>query len=320
MKQLAHFDLKNEKAYLDWREKKLSYYHSESSPIVKPVEISDYRKLSNAERCKIKQQISGRNFSLYRVRNYADDQSDIPVSMAKQLGLLKSDKHLCGDEIGLSQIKVTKKKGVGEYIPYTNNAINWHTDGYYNDADKKIHSMILHCESDALEGGDNAFIDHEIVYILLRDENPDYITALSDENVLIIPENRQEDVLIRAEQSGPVFSVCPWGLHMRYTARTKSIIWRDDALTERAVARIREIYNDDSIYKTEYRLHPGEGVLSNNILHMRTKFLDDHSAELETKASADARIKKPEKLAKIENTKNPRLMYRMRFYQPLLRS
>jgi len=291
MKQLAHFDLNNNEAYQNWRNKKLAFYEKPSS--LHPVEINDFTDLSRVERCKLKQQISNRNFALYKVKNFPDDQAIIPEIIATQLGLLKSDKHLCGDETGLSQIQVTENRGVGEYIPYTNHAINWHTDGYYNANDKKIHSMILHCQRDAMSGGDNAFIDHELMYILLRDENPDLIEALSHENTMIIPENRQGDLLIRGEQSGPVFSLSPWGLHMRYTARTKSIIWRDDELTRRAVQRIREYYNEDSVYKLEHRLQPGEGLVSNNVLHMRTKFEDSESG---------------------------RLIYRMRFYQPVLRA
>ena len=289
--QPAYFELENETDYRTWRNKKLSYYNDNKTP--PSVSISDFKQLSNSEKCQIKQQITNRNFALYKVNDVEGSQADIPVSIARQLGLLKSDKHLCGDDIGLSEIKVTENRAIGEYIPYTNHAINWHTDGYYNSDDKKIHSMILHCENSAMEGGDNAFLDHELMYILLRDENPEYIQALCHKDSMIIPENRQNNTLIRPEQSGPVFSFFPWGLHMRYTARTKSIIWRNDALTKRAIERIREIYNDDSVYKIEHRLQPGEGIVSNNILHMRTRFTDNDSA---------------------------RLMYRMRFYQPLLRA
>jgi hypothetical protein len=75
-------------------------------------------------------------------------------------------------------------------------------------------------------------LDHEIAYILLRDEKPghhprpvarrcdDHSGALDDTGVA------------RAAQPGPVFSVDGEGfLHMRYTARTISIEWRGDAAT-----------------------------------------------------------------------------------------
>jgi len=244
--QLAHFDLTNETDYLTWREKKLSSYVFTGTASPAPINITNVDKLNCEARSEIEQRLHRNNFALYRVTDVPSVQADIPVNIAHQLGLIKSDKHLCGDETGLSQIKVTEKRSVGEYIPYTNHAINWHTDGYYNEDHKKIHSMILHCEKNALEGGDNAFIDHELIYIFLRDENPDFIQALCHRDAMIIPENRQNNVLIRAEQAGPVFSFSPWGLHMRYTARTRSIIWRDDSLTSKAVERIREIYNEDS--------------------------------------------------------------------------
>jgi len=285
----AHFHLDNESAYQAWRNSKLFCYETgyQSSAI----KIANINQLTAHEHARIKQQIRQYNIAFYRLCNANKNQAAVPGKLASQLGLLKPDKHLCGDDSGLSQIKVRKKRSIGEYIPYTNHAINWHTDGYYNSDDKKIHSMILHCESSAMVGGNNAFIDHELIYILLRDENPDYIRALSHKDTMLIPENRQHNILIRPKQSGPVFSFCPWGLHMRYTARTKSIAWRDDVVTQRAVERIREIHNDDSIYKIKHRLQPGEGVVSNNILHMRTGFTDNE---------------------------NKRLLYRIRFYQPLL--
>jgi hypothetical protein len=198
---------------------------------------------------------------------------------------------LCGDKVGISAIKVEEKRAPGEYIPYTNKGIGWHTDGYYNQGEHKILSMILHCAQNAKAGGLNAFLDHEIVYILLRNENPEYIRVLMEDDVMTIPENVQDGKVIREAQSGPVFSVYPWGLHMRYTARTKSIIWKKDPIVQQAVEKIREILNSDSIYKVTHQFSPGQGVISHNVLHMRTAFEDADDVHLQ------------------------RLIYRMRFYE-----
>jgi alpha-ketoglutarate-dependent taurine dioxygenase len=64
-----------------------------------------------------------------------------------------------------------------EFIPYTDKPIRWHTDGYYNIPERTVRGMVLHCVQSAASGGENQLLDHEIAYILLRDENPDFIRA-----------------------------------------------------------------------------------------------------------------------------------------------
>ena len=52
-----------------------------------------------------------------------------------------------------------------------------------------------------------------------------------------------DDGVARAAQTGPVFSVDAQdgSLHMRYTARTRSIEWKDDAATRAAVAALEAL-------------------------------------------------------------------------------
>jgi hypothetical protein len=51
-------------------------------------------------------------------------------------------------------------------------------------------------------------------------------------DAMTIPARTDEDGVARPAQSGPVFSVDVQGaLHMRYTARTRSIAWKDDDAT-----------------------------------------------------------------------------------------
>ena len=58
---------------------------------------------------------------------------------------------------------------------------------------------------------------------------------------------------------------------MRYTARTRSINWKNDDLVQRAVNSIEAILkNEKNILR--YTLQPGEGLICNNILHGRTAF------------------------------------------------
>ena len=135
--------------------------------------------------------------------------------------------------------------------------------------------MTLHCAQDADTGGENALLDHEIAYIQLRDVNPDFIAALMQPDAMTIPARMDDDNVARAEQSGPVFAVDPADgyLYMRYTARTRSIVWKDDALTQSAIKTLAEILAD-SEYILNARLAPGMGLICNNVLHTRSAFTD----------------------------------------------
>jgi hypothetical protein len=136
--------------------------------------------------------------------------------------------------------------------------------------------MVLYCVQNALRGGENALLDHEIAYMHLRDNNPDFIRALMHSEAMTIPANVVNGREIRAQRSGPVFSVNGEGkLHMRYTARTRSVVWRDDELTSQATACLTAFLNSDSPYILRAGLQPGQGLICNNILHDRSGFDED---------------------------------------------
>ena len=67
-------------------------------------------------------------------------------------------------------------------------------------------------------------------------------------------------------------------LHMRYTARTRSIAWRQDAATLAAVACLESILAGDSRAVFTIRLQPGMGIVGHNLPHDRSAFDDDPSA------------------------------------------
>ncbi len=123
-------------------------------------------------------------------------------------------------------------------------------------------------------------MDPEIVYIRMRDANPDYIDALMQPDAMTIPANTEDGAEPRPEQSGPVFSLDPRdaSLHMRYTARTRSIEWKGDARTQAAVRSLVALLAEDSPYVFRVRLEAGQGVLCNNVLHNRSAFTDDPAA------------------------------------------
>jgi hypothetical protein len=94
---------------------------------------------------------------------------------------------------------------------------------------------------------------------------------------MTIPPNVANGVEIRPEQSGPVFSIDPGTgqLHMRYTARTRSIVWRDDDATRAAVHALERLLNSDLPQILHHRMAAGHGILCNNVLHTRAGFTDD---------------------------------------------
>ena len=135
---------------------------------------------------------------------------------------------------------------------------------------------MLHCVSDAMDGGENELMDPEIAYIRLRDENPDFVSALSHPAAMSIPPNEEDGGEIRGEVAGPVFSVDfrDGSLHMRYTARTRSIAWRDDSETHEAVAYLSGMLGAATGDVIRHRLLSGQGLLTNNVLHRRAAFSD----------------------------------------------
>ena len=268
------FDPGQPGAYARWRAWKLAQAPADAAALV--VEIADPFAITPAERERLQALLARCNTAVYQCEPDAGDQRAIAQALVRQLGMERLDGHLCAEDDGLSSIQVmpagTRHEG---YIPYSDRPISWHTDGYYNRPDRQIHSMLLHCAQDALEGGENCILDHEIVYIQLRDENPDYIRALMRPDAMRIPANVENGVEIRPAVDGPVFSVSADGaLHMRYTARTRSIEWHPDPVVQAAAERLRSLLSDDNPYVLRLRLRPGQGILSNNVLHNRTRFTD----------------------------------------------
>lgn len=92
---------------------------------------------------------------------------------------------------------------------------------------------------------------------------------------MTIPPRMDDDGVARAAQPGPVFSVDAQGfLHMRYTARTISIEWRTDAVTQAAVVALARLLAMPTPWTLHGRLEPGMGLVCNNVLHDRSGFTE----------------------------------------------
>lgn len=267
----------NEAAYLAWREQKLAAYPASLEELI--VEVADPRALTASEHAAILACCRKANMAIYASKCTEADK-DIPRKLGQQLGLVRLDSNMLADEDAISSLTVAEGGEKSDYIPYTNKPIKWHTDGYYNMPDHQIRGMLLHCVQSAEEGGDNALLDHEIAYMLLRDLNPDFIRAFMEPDVMAIPPRMDEDGFGRPEVDGPVFSILPSGaLHMRYTARTRSIRWKQTPKTLEAVAALANLLESDSPYIFRGRLAPGMGLICNNVLHDRSGFTNSESKQ-----------------------------------------
>ncbi|WP_051302274.1 TauD/TfdA family dioxygenase [Sedimenticola selenatireducens] len=268
------FSLDDDGFYRAWRVRKLAGYPTSLEQLL--VLVRDPRCLSDEEFNAIRQRVQKANMAIYISETGSDPDPEIPLSLGRQFGARHLNHNWLSDDTGLTSLKVAADGVRQQYIPYSNRPIKWHTDGYYNRPEEQIHSLILHCIQSAGSGGENALLDHEIAYILLRDRNPEFITALMGPDVMTIPPRMNMSEVARQEEVGPVFSIMPCGnLHMRYTIRTRHVVWSEDPLTQEALGALSEILNSDSPYIFRGRLEPGMGLISNNILHDRTAFQND---------------------------------------------
>jgi len=261
-------------SYQEWRKARLETCPQSVDELL--VEIGGLVNLSEAEKAEIQAVLKRSNMAVYRCDDDFVDRAAV-CAFAANFGLRRLDHHLCTNADGVSEISVASE-GEGprtEYVPYSNRGLSWHTDGYYNHKARQINALVLHCAQNASTGGENTLFDPEMAYILLRDEDPRFITAFEHPECMTIPANVGVEGEIRAAVSGPVFSYDVGGaIHMRYSARKRNIQWRDDDVTRAARDFLTKILADENGPVFRYRLQPGEGLICNNVLHNRTAFED----------------------------------------------
>ncbi len=270
------YDPHNQDAYLKWRDSKLKLHPANLDSLF--TTISNPEHPTKTEITQLKTTCQQYNMALYRFANN-DTENKIHVHrLGAHLGLKNLDQNICADEDKLTSIEVRENKGQHTYIPYTKRKLSWHTDGYYNKPDEQIFGILLHCARPALSGGESHLLDHEIAYILLRDENPEFITALFQPDAMTIPPNILNGEVIRPAQTGPIFSITPdEHLYMRYSARLRNIEWKENTLA--AAEFLQNLWKHGSSYMVKTTLNAGEGVICNNTLHCRTAFEDTESSE-----------------------------------------
>ena len=258
--------------YARWRERKLARYPRRAEDLV--VEVRDPRNLSAAEVGEIQRLCRAANMAVYASPLAGLADKDIARRLGTRLGLTRLHANPLADEDGISSLETTPEKAALGFIPYSDRRLLWHTDGYYNPPAERIRAFVLHCVRPAAAGGENRLLDPEIAYILLRDADPEYVRALSAPDAMTIPAHVVDGVERRPAQTGPVFADDAGALHMRYTARTRSVEWRPDEATAAAVRFLNGVLNGDSPYVFTLRLAGGLGLVCNNVLHDRSAFTD----------------------------------------------
>ncbi len=273
--QSGPFDLASGEAYKRWRDWKLDAHPKAAGDLA--VEVADPFNITDAEYEALLDRVRRANMALYVTKAVnAETGKDLIRAIGTRMGIERLDSNMLADDDGITALTVIKEGRRPRYIPYTNRKIAWHTDGYYNTLDRQNRSLNLYCVQDSEAGGENAALDHEIAYILMREENLDYIEAFMHPHCMTIPANVEDGREIREARTGPVFSVDAQDgtLHMRYTTRKRNIVWRDDPKTLEAVAFLEGLTNGDSPYIFRHRQTPGHGVVSTNVLHDRAGFED----------------------------------------------
>jgi len=270
------FDLDDAPAYAAWRQAKLAAYPTRLEDLV--VEIKDLAAPTPGEREAVVRLSRAANMALYVTRANLADEPRTRRSLllfGRAFGLVAIEDHRSAEADGIVRIEVVDQGGRLGYIPYTDRPINWHTDGYYNfhGPGRAVRAMLLHCMRPAGEGGVNRLLDPEIAYIRLRDSDPGFVEALMHPQAMTIPTSVEANGRARPENVGPVFYVDPrsGALGMRFTARKRSIAWRDDPATRAAVAKLETVLRDDPLI-VETRMEAGQGLVCNNALHDRTGF------------------------------------------------
>ena len=266
------FLLENEGAYQAWRARKLHYRQELTATTVYP--LNPESGLPDSMLDQIRKQVAAFNFVVFESTDQLGKSEFLALN--RQFGLQDLDVNLGADEDKVTSLQVVNQSDErSQYIPYTSRGMNWHTDGYYNPDGRRINAFALYCVHQSERGGGNFLFDHEMMYLRIRDETPNLLEALMCDDVMCVPANVQGNRVIRAEETGPVFSLQPGtcNLNLRYTSRPHNIVWKSDRQSATALNRVREILMDGKTM-IEIKLRERQGIVCNNILHGRQAFQD----------------------------------------------
>ncbi len=266
IKYANRFDLGSDEDYLQWRDEKLAAYPKNVGELV--VELGDMTALSPAEKAKIMETVERANMCVYTSGSAELEMSSL-LALGKQLGVTRTDKsarHAQSDELTDSGI-------LNKAIPFSTRHCNWHTDATYYGSDNTIQALFLLCKRPAIEGGSNKVLDHEVLYIQLRDSHPGALDVLMNKNCFNYRNPATGEIDL--QRGGKVFWTNADGhLCHRFSFRKMDMAWSDDSDVTAARNVLESLISDESAHVIEGRLESGMGLISNNVLHTREKLVD----------------------------------------------
>lgn len=276
------FDLASDSDYLKWRDEKLAAYPANIGELV--VELGDMTALRPAEKTRILEMVERANMCVYTA-GAAELEMNSLLALGKQLGVTQTDKsarHAQSDELTDSGI-------LNRAIPFSTRHCNWHTDATYYGSDSPIQALFLLCKRPAAEGGSNKVLDHEMLYIRLRDKDPGALEVLMNRNGFNYRNPATGEIDLH--RGGKVFWTNAGGhLCHRFSFRKTDMAWSDESDVAAARKVLGSLIADESEHVIEGRLESGMGLISNNVLHTRERLVDSDDAA------------------------NKRLLFRSRFY------
>ena len=162
-------------------------------------------------------------------------------------------------------------------IPFSTRHCNWHTDATYYGSDNTIQALFLLCKRPAVEGGSNKVLDHEVLYIQLRDKDPDALEVLMRKDCFNYRNPATGEIDLH--RGGKVFWTNAGGhLCHRFSFRKTDMAWSGDSDVAAAGRVLGSLISDESAHAIEGRLESGMGLISNNVLHTREKLVDSDDA------------------------------------------
>lgn len=260
------FDLTSNEDYLKWRDEKLAAYPGSVGDLV--VELGDMTVITPAEKAKIMELVERANMCVYAA-GAAPLEAGSLLALGRQLGVSQTDKssrHAQADELTNSGI-------LKHAIPFSTRHVNWHTDATYYGSNRTIEALFLLCRRPAPQGGSNKVLDHEMLYIRLRDEHPDALKILMSKDCFNYRDPSTGTV--HPERGGKVFWANADGhLAHRFSFRKTDMAWADDADVAAARSVLESAIIAEGPHVIEGRLESGLGLVCNNVLHTREKLVD----------------------------------------------
>lgn len=244
-------------------------------PILLPSHLPQNRgkpfATSMTQLCK---RVASTGFAVYEWSDKPGDVNTAVSDLLQALSLRDGDQGVMRETSELSLLQDLTGTPKGRFPPYQSKPMNWHTDGYYNDAAQMVRCFTLHCVSPAAVGGALLLMDDAyLVYALLK-EDPELVVLLCHPNAMTLPHNKDNEGHDRPDRCVPVIlQNTDQTIAMRFTTRTRNIHWRCNA-TKAAAQRASELINVHSEWHTRITLQQGQGIITRNVLHAREAFED----------------------------------------------